>query len=1352
MVTTRHNRYSTSASIASDAPAAPNDGRIAGRATDSPGIGSIVDDDGDVLFGTKTHSAERLLEDGVAALIAGEFNDEQGDNVSDPGEDGVSPGEDLYAALSSAAGETQPTDTCAASVVDDDDGGGKMSSGQQRFAAELELNYSRLRSEHDFEQLDSSLHWCIWANIPHRARIIISNECYRASLSGSVDIHHSSISALEEIESTDTLYWLCGCLNEMVNYYADRVASKKSKRDSAIDVDEISSSSSSSERNEIPPTVKDEPQPKIESMPFIHHPNHSKYYSFVFVVAKCISDILDNFDVCADGSCGYHGVVGAVRHYIKTFPEDTDRFFNIGILDITADHEGMILLRSRLHDFIEERYNLFLSDDTCPILDWCDEVLNNRYYFVSDKKNKKKSKQNIVNRIKPLIDFIFNYEIFRKLKPGQFLSDQRRWLDTGLVGPFISYWTELPVFVYNKLVSKTEKVNGRPKITETTSIFFYRPHDEKTMKVTINAVIHPFSNCLVIYYDGRNHYNWSIIKDGITRSTFNYHPEGNASGDVFVDQHGDELALGHVPSGVTLDVRSPSPPSKTDDDTRDKKKNMSAIPKASSPDGRRDGKPKKRNGNRNIVIHPLPISSPDQSKIMNEVPRKKHPLWSEDLVIDDVTSDTDELVLVRNNLYDPQVGGYLDQHWTKNLPTMHTAVCDIAMVARNAVVENSNGNNEGRFKHSKHDKTHIMACKDPATYLHYYAMQSRSQAAKMIDQLRSLQQRVDETNKRKEKAEMMKVIKESMGVVDDDEVMDKLDVKWQRKPQPLNGLLDQLESVMKFHGIENLQDQFEALDESAKRVGTTFITKKTFKKWMDPATRGQRKNSKQAAWSVIRDFIKQHPTGEDNEDVTEPTNQPEDEITKLPVPALPPIGSSDNYNKITDSDISKVMDDNPTPDDGIGELVSGIRRLRGEYSLITDHSRTFIPERITRFVEKFIKDVLDSEEYANSWICEDDTIVKNLMLRDYEMMGTTTEYKGCPKPTLVDGRKIIGVNIPENEPAWHNRYSVSLADLPMDEIFHRMYGKIPESLFPKKGESPECLGDRIAQSKYIDVIYSWFDAKSPRPLNENTSSMQPIRRTTGMVKRRPFYFHTQLPPGEEEGDGKSVVTLYGYPNPECPTNLWMCFAQNKLEYAQGLKVWTKAWPALSSESRRCPPNGCQFLMYHRRFNRKMGKHRDNNRGNVILNLVNGSKMPWGENSRVGGSENSQVRGSSVMIFSRGRPMTLTLSYASPEREVTQQSKYYITSPSFQMRMEDGWITVLDMIDDTLMVHSVDWPEDDESGSDDETDVRMAWVYRWLCVTHDYYTLGCTVRRTKEMMKTCERIVDNAGDYLDREMV
>ena len=70
----------------------------------------------------------------------------------------------------------------------------------------------------------------------------------------------------------------------------------------------------------------------------------------------------------------------------------------------------------------------------------------------------------------------------------------------------------------------------------------------------------------------------------------------------------------------------------------------------------------------------------------------------------------------------------------------------------------------------------------------------------------------------------------------------------------------------------------------------------------------------------------------------------------------------------------------------------------------------------------------------------------------------------------------------------------------------------------------------------------------------------------------------------------------------------------------------------------------------------MGTHRDNNPGSVVLNLVNGSDRPWGDNPRVGGSENSQVRGSSVMVFSRGRPMTLTLRYATPDRDDTQNRK------------------------------------------------------------------------------------------------
>ena len=80
---------------------------------------------------------------------------------------------------------------------------------------------------------------------------------------------------------------------------------------------------------------------------------------------------------------------------------------------------------------------------------------------------------------------------------------------------------------------------------------------------------------------------------------------------------------------------------------------------------------------------------------------------------------------------------------------MHTGVCQIAYVARGAIIENSNGNNEGAFRHSKHDSMTycVTKCKDPATYLEYYAMLNRSHATKCIDQLRNLKQKVKETKK-----------------------------------------------------------------------------------------------------------------------------------------------------------------------------------------------------------------------------------------------------------------------------------------------------------------------------------------------------------------------------------------------------------------------------------------------------------------------------------------------------------------------------------------------------------------------------------------------------------------------------
>ena len=78
-------------------------------------------------------------------------------------------------------------------------------------------------------------------------------------------------------------------------------------------------------------------------------------------------------------------------------------------------------------------------------------------------------------------------------------------------------------------------------------------------------------------------------------------------------------------------------------------------------------------------------------------------------------------------------------------------------------------------------------------------------------------------------------------------------------------------------------------------------------------------------------------------------------------------------------------------------------------------------------------------------------------------------------------------------------------------------------------------------------------------LNEWDGSMQPVRRTLGVVKRRAHIYRSDLAPGEEEGDVRHVISLYCYPNTECPTNKWMCWPATNMDYAQMITVWAYMW-------------------------------------------------------------------------------------------------------------------------------------------------------------------------------------------------
>ena len=157
----------------------------------------------------------------------------------------------------------------------------------------------------------------------------------------------------------------------------------------------------------------------------------------------------------------------------------------------------------------------------------------------------------------------------------------------------------------------------------------------------------------------------------------------------------------------------------------------------------------------------------------------------------------------------------------------------------------------------------------------------------------------------------------------------------------------------------------------------------------------------------------------------------------------------------------------------------------------------------------------------------------------------------------------------------------------------------------------------------------------------------------------------------------------------------------------------------------------------------MGDHKDNFGTSAMKRLCDGD-TPYVEGATVGGCENSQVIGSSVIIYTRGnRPMNFIFKYASLGKPVTQSRSDYVTSPSYQIRMGDGWITVLDPMDDMLMLHTVVFDDDDDEGQPADG-YRIAYVYRNLHVKEDFYVDTSTIRHDGNMMKTVEKQVQLEG--------
>ena len=226
-------------------------------------------------------------------------------------------------------------------------------------------------------------------------------------------------------------------------------------------------------------------------------------------------------------------------------------------------------------------------------------------------------------------------------------------------------------------------------------------------------------------------------------------------------------------------------------------------------------------------------------------------------------------------------------------------------------------------------------------------------------------------------------------------------------------------------------------------------------------------------------------------------------------------------------------------------------------------------------------------------------------------------------------------------------------------------------------------------------------------------------------------------PNTEEEQGRTVTRLYVYTCREMPIEMWQCRPATNEEYAAVCVIWREAWPYLTLESRKSPPTGWQYCVYHNVLQKHMGYHRDNFFRTDLKELAYESGS-LGAEGKWCGVENSQVRGSCVIIYSMGNcPMNMILKVLSTRGGAYQEKRDYVVAPTFTIPFEKGHICVWDGLDDLLMLHGLEFDGIRLVDNKNEL-VRIALVIRHLKTIREFYTDTSTIRLTGESLKFAGR--------------
>eukprot|EP00956_Cyclotella_meneghiniana_P034374 scaffold104136_cov35-Cyclotella_meneghiniana.AAC.2 len=214
-----------------------------------------------------------------------------------------------------------------------------------------------------------------------------------------------------------------------------------------------------------------------------------------------------------------------------------------------------------------------------------------------------------------------------------------------------------------------------------------------------------------------------------------------------------------------------------------------------------------------------------------------------------------------------------------------------------------------------------------------------------------------------------------------------------------------------------------------------------------------------------------------------------------------------------------------------------------------------------------------------------------------------------------------------------------------------------------------------------------------------------------------------------------------------------------IELAFVLECWVKAWPYLTSEGRVGPPNLLQTCVYNAIKGTQMGFHRDNSSINSVRRMRN-KELPYVEDAKYAGVKNSQVYGSNVIVYSVcNDSMSMVFACPNPMHNVDQDTRKYIEHKCLSFPLGDGYLSILDGVDDLCFQHNVRWDDcelhsiktriaDGEEcvrevgGDNDDLRYRVAFVMRRCTTIKDFYTDTSTIRLDDEMKEAMKNSIAN----------